>query len=1228
MKLYVYENLMSERFVVKEIEQLKLSSGQSPKQNLEEQSSETSCENKTYEEIFREVGLSGNFLVIENDEVKQYPECAKDIPAKEQSSEKLGFKEQSSEVNFKETIIHVKRIPGKDAGTASWWLGGVMALAGAALTIFTCGLGATIGVSLMIGGASVLAGKAIADIYKSPNVPDQRDALQGKEQYGLQGGKNRVALGGKYPVILGRHIITPPLCGGYYTELSDNSGRGDMYLYGLLCVGYGQLSVKDIKLGVNPLATNGEDVRDGYIKVDGNFKGELEIRQTGTYPSLYQYKHTEEQINGEIKETDVNKMETRFTAKKSVKIKSIVTFQGLFKAKDNGDRERFSVTVVMAYRKKGGGGWSIGEQRRVESATADTLRIELRKHFSVEELAANPDGEWEVGIYRTTAPSESMKVRDKGYWSTLTCEVNERPVIESELKKLCLIAFKIKATEASNGVLDQLNCIASSVLPVYDKRGSKAADTTVARVAGEENWKKYEVSSNPASAYLHCLMGNFLPEKAGVETIDWQALEGLYLWCETNDYKCDGIISNGEPLRSILNKILATCRASFYIKSGLYSLIHDIEKPNAIALLTPKNSRGFGASKSFAKVPKGLEITYNDKRNNYVTNNEIAVLHGEKVDGGAGDIVEKLSMWGVTGYEQVIKLGRYLLAVARNRPERYSVSVSIEHFGLPVGERVLLQHDVLMVGLAGGFIKGVDVKKKTIQIDEVLHITPSTKYAVEVFKQDGSIVFLQVLRYKKFSVLKQDGEEEYMEQSSKHSLEQSSEEHSSEESEEAIADTFEIDGDITDIEVNDIYAFGVWDKVVEDCLIEGKVINQSPNLSAELTLIPYAQEVFEAPTKPVPEYNPKTTVRKDYALVVVKEKQHEGENLNNGGTVQDDGGIYFDFGGYSVAGNRLINRGSLKGMGDGVFSGVTFEGSDEASDIGKNYAVASPVSQIRLNVDTLLYKDSSINFWIGGLASKGQSPSEQSSKDMTSKEQSSNGYIFSREGINGLEKYQLYWYDGRLIITIQNMKERVEVRSRASGSKALGEGSVEALDLASKEAMVTIVNDFSNAEVKVYVNAVLKGRYETIETNAVSEDGDNLVGGDGESSIVSEGLISYQEANRDIPFYLFGNGNANSSFSGKVRLFRIFGWSLSEQDVAELYGNNRILLNTAAETRYLGEFSLPPEDANLYDVFKYAGETNSMFINNKKYAAVPNGKLSFGELSLGKQSFGWQIWEE
>lgn len=72
MKLYVYENLLSERFIEKEL----------------------NSENKTYEEIFRELNLEGNFLIIENDEVKQYPQCTKDIP-------------------MANAIVHIKRIPKK-----------------------------------------------------------------------------------------------------------------------------------------------------------------------------------------------------------------------------------------------------------------------------------------------------------------------------------------------------------------------------------------------------------------------------------------------------------------------------------------------------------------------------------------------------------------------------------------------------------------------------------------------------------------------------------------------------------------------------------------------------------------------------------------------------------------------------------------------------------------------------------------------------------------------------------------------------------------------------------------------------------------------------------------------------------------------------------------------------------------------------------------------------------
>lgn len=1081
MKFYLYENLLSERFKEKNI---------------------AGAERLTYAQIFEHLKLEGYFVVIENDTVKKYPECASNMPAAN-------------------AFIHIKRVPKGDANTVSYILGGLLVAAGVVLSVV--GYGA--GVPMIISGAGMIAGTVIAQIYAGANVPDQKDAPHGKEQYGLQGARNRIALGSKYPVVFGTHIITPPLAATYYTELADNNGRGDQYLYGLLCMGYGQLSLKDIKLGLNPLASNTADIRNGNILIDGNYAGQLEIRQDGEYPALYPYKMYEEQINAELLKPggvlpELNGIESRFTPKKTLKITSIIVLNGLYKMKDNGTLEPVSITVGMAYRKRGATDWSAIPEKTLRWATPDTLRFELSHTFTQTELLDNPDGDWEVALYRTTEPSEIIKVRDAVYWGTLRSNINDRPVSENELKKMCLLAFRIKATETSNGVLDQLNCIATSVLPVYDETGS-----------GESAWTATDKTSNPAAIFLGCLRSNYLPERVDPESIDWPAVEALYMWCKNNDYRCDGVISNGEPLRNILNKVLATCRGAFYVKSGLYSIIHDIEKDNPIAILTPKNSRDFSANKSFAKLPKALEITYNDERNDYVAKNDLVLLDGETLDQNNGDVSEKLSVWGVTNYDQIVKLGRYMLAAARNRPEKYNVTVSIEHFGLPVGERILFQHDVLLVGHAGGFIKAVDEEDNTIQLDEVLSLDSTKQYAIQIFKKnDGNIIYLPVINVV-------DG----------------------------ITDILEVDGDISNVAAQDIYAFGEAGKETLDCIIEAKFINPSPELSAELSLTAYAPEIFDAPTKPIPPYTPKTTVKGNYSLIVVPESK-DGNNPNNGNTVQDDGGVFFDFKDYAIQGNKVLNLGSLKEVADGIFSGITFEiGTDF------NYAIGNANSKIALNTDTLLFRNSSVVFWIKAVTA--------------------NGFVFSSLDDAHLNTFQAKYENEVLYLQIQNL-------------------SIDIPLTINEECMITIVNDYDNTSVRTYKNLDLIGSFELI-ANIIGEDVANTIGENGEN-LISEGLIGYANPIRDIPFYLFGDGSAGSSFSGRIALFRIYGWSLSDEDIKALYEDNRILLNTAAETRYLGEFEEAPLDINLYDVFTYIGVTNDTFLNGKKYALVQGG---------------WQIWE-
>jgi hypothetical protein len=169
---------------------------------------------------------------------------------------------------------------------------------------------------------------------------------------------------------------------------------------------------------------------------------------------------------------------------------------------------------------------------------------------------------------------------------------------------------------------------------------------------------------------------------------------------------------------------------------------------------------------------------------------------------------------------------------------------------------------------------------------------------------------------------------------------------------------------------------------------------------------------------------------------------------------------------------------------------------------------------------------------------------------------------------------------------------------------------------ASKESMITIINNYSADSLAVYIDTNCHVKHGTVEAEVVAKSANSSVGNlvdKDKNKMTLQKLIVYGKVNRAIPFYLFGNGTDRKSFCGKAAQFRIFGWALDEQDVVDIYENSRLLINTAAETRYIGEFVTSPESLNLYDTFKYAGETNDTFLKDKKYVLVQNE---------------WQIWED
>lgn len=131
----------------------------------------------------------------------------------------------------------------------------------------------------------------------------------------ISGAKNQSGFDKAIPLVLGRHRFTPYYCGNPYRTVSGTDGEKQTF-HALYMLGYNNLQVTDIKLGLIDLAYNRdyekngqtvsvETVDDGMIEVNGRWNKDkynikLELKQNEEEASLYPQKVVEEQLNIEL----------------------------------------------------------------------------------------------------------------------------------------------------------------------------------------------------------------------------------------------------------------------------------------------------------------------------------------------------------------------------------------------------------------------------------------------------------------------------------------------------------------------------------------------------------------------------------------------------------------------------------------------------------------------------------------------------------------------------------------------------------------------------------------------------------------------------------------------------------------------------------------------------------------------------------------------------------------
>lgn len=603
------------------------------------------------------------------------------------------------------TLI-VRMIPMDKSQTSTGMkvLGGFLAVLGAAITIFSGGALAWLGIPLIGVGAEIyLGGAALQFGWFLPKVNINRD--NNTPDPSIRGSRNQANPRGDIPIILGKHLITPPFGAAPYTMVQ---GR-DQYLHELFVLGYGPLDIDLTSLRI------GETLLSNFSSVDTDSK------QNADPIALFPGVVTEDQPNLQLKTADGPIVRTSHETTSQIIVE--LTFpNGLVKFDDSGNKGNQSVEVRAEYKPTGSpdASYVVFGDQNVQGSDTRTIRIAFSKDL--------PLGQYDVRMSRVTGDTNDTKIIDGVYWTSFKSVEHVDPVGLAIRDKLVRFALRIKATDQVNGIVDQFNLVVQSIAPDYDGSGS-----------GSGAWSA-RATSNPASLLLLLLRGPMNPNPVPDDRIDWPALEAWHTWCATNGHECNAVEANGETLKVLLGKVCTTGRASLTIRDGKYSIVQDIEKLVPVQHFTPRNSWGFSGQKSFAKPTQAVRLSFINREVGWQTDER--TVYDDGYDASTATAIQEIDLWGFTDPAQVWKHGRYLIASARLRPEIYSLNTDVENLVCTRGDLVRVSHDVALFGITAGKIKAVvtDASGNVIQIvsDEALPMEAGKTYGIRIRHNNGS----------------------------------------------------------------------------------------------------------------------------------------------------------------------------------------------------------------------------------------------------------------------------------------------------------------------------------------------------------------------------------------------------------------------------------------------------------------------------------------------------------
>ena len=568
-------------------------------------------------------------------------------------------------------------------------------------------VGAAIGTALITTAGGLLINAIVPP--PQPTFTGEHEGKKASQVFAIHAARNRPRPFAPVPVILGRHRMVPPLGAQTYTEIRG----GSQYLRMLAVWGYGPLTISDLKIGETPIG----DFDDVEIET-------REGRSTDDPITLYTRNVFEERFSILLSSADGWHTKTTRDDTEEV-ILDFATPRGVSQFRDDGTRIAALVRVDIEYRRVGDANWvsytTLGSPHFSDASTTPKPRA-----YIIPNLMGAPE-QYEVRVRRFTPDSTSDRVFDDVYWTVLRSVRAGDPITFD--KPLALTAIRIRATDQLSGIVDRLNATVSS--HVLDWDGT--------------NWAEAE-TSNPASLFRHVLQGVARDNRTPDSRLDLPSLQAWHDFCVAKNYEYNGVIDYSSSVLEALREIAVAGRASPAFADGKWGLAVDTGTQLPVQHFTPRNSTSFRASRAFSEVPDALRVRFNNRDEGWRQDERLVYRDG--FDKTSAQKFATLEAPGITDPDHVYRFGRFHLAQILLRRELWTCELDFEYIVASRGDRVLLTHDVLLVGQKAARIKSATVdssgKTTAIEIDEQVTMVSGVNYGVSIRTPADAAIKAQV----------------------------------------------------------------------------------------------------------------------------------------------------------------------------------------------------------------------------------------------------------------------------------------------------------------------------------------------------------------------------------------------------------------------------------------------------------------------------------------------------